>query len=149
MKVKASVKATLGDFQMDRIGDAKAALKYFDQALDLRRQWLAREPSNDEAKRGVANILGALARARLRLGDPATARALYREEIELRDQFSPAQPRGRSDWSPPAAFDSYQLTRSQPPFSPNAASSSRCRAYTGDTRSGRPACFSSPGHLMS
>ena len=90
LKVKASVKATLGDFQMDRIGDAGAALKYFDQALALRRQWLAREPSNDEAKRGVANILGALARARLRLGDPARARALYREEIELRDQFSPA-----------------------------------------------------------
>ena len=90
LKVKASVKATLGDFQMDRIGDAGAALKYFDQALALRRQWLAREPSNDEAKRGVANILGALAGARLRLGDPARARALYREEIELRDQFSPA-----------------------------------------------------------
>ncbi len=90
LKVKASVKATLGDFQMDRIGDAGTALKYFDQALALRRQWQAREPSNDEAKRGVANILGALARARLRLGDPASARALYREEIELRDRFSPA-----------------------------------------------------------
>ncbi len=90
LKVKASVKATLGDFQMDRIGDAGAALKYFDQALALRRQWLAREPSNDEAQRGVANMLGAIAGARLRLGDPARARALYREEIELRDQFSPA-----------------------------------------------------------
>ena len=74
LKVKASVKATLGDFQMDRIGDAEAALKFFDQALALRRQWLAREPSNDEAKRGVANMLGAIARARLRLGDPAKAR---------------------------------------------------------------------------
>ena len=63
LKVKASVKATLGDFQMDRVGDAGAALNYFDQALALRRRWLAREPSNDEAKRGVANILGALARA--------------------------------------------------------------------------------------
>ena len=90
LKVKASVKATLGDFQMDRIGDAEAALKFFDQALVLRRQWLAREPSNDEAKRGVANILGAIARARLQLGDPAKARDNYREEIALRDQFSPA-----------------------------------------------------------
>jgi hypothetical protein len=35
-------------------------------------------------------MLGAIAGARLRLGDPARARALYREEIELRDQFSPA-----------------------------------------------------------
>jgi tetratricopeptide (TPR) repeat protein/tRNA A-37 threonylcarbamoyl transferase component Bud32 len=88
-KVKASVKATLGDFQMDRIGDAEAALKFFDQALALRRQWLARETSSDEAKRGVANILGAIARARLQLGDPAKARDNYREEIGLRDQFSP------------------------------------------------------------
>jgi serine/threonine-protein kinase len=90
LKVKASVKATLGDFQMDRIGDARKALSFFDQALALRRQWLAREPSNDEAKRGVANILGALAGARLKLGNPAGARDLYHEEIALRDQFSPA-----------------------------------------------------------
>jgi serine/threonine-protein kinase len=90
LKVKASVKATLGEFQMDRIGDAKKAVDFFDQALALRRQWLAREPTNDEARRGVANMLGALANSRLRLGDPAGARALYREEIELRDRFSPA-----------------------------------------------------------
>jgi eukaryotic-like serine/threonine-protein kinase len=88
-KVKASVKATFGDFQMDRIGDAVAALEFFDQALVLRRQWLAREPASDEAKRGVANTLGAIARARLLLGDPAKARDNYREEIGLRDQFSP------------------------------------------------------------
>ena len=43
------------------------------------------------------------------------------------DQFAPAQPRGRSDSSPPAAFDSYQLTRSQPPFSPNDAPSATWR----------------------
>jgi serine/threonine-protein kinase len=89
LKVKASAKATLGDFQMDQLGDAEAALKFFDQALVLRREWMAREPTNDEAKRGVANILGAIARAQLRLGDPARARDRYREEIELRDQFSP------------------------------------------------------------
>ena len=88
-KVKASVKATLGDFQLDRIGDALAALKFYDQALVLRRQWLAREPANDDAKRGVANMLGAIARARLLLGDPAKARDIYREELALRDQFSP------------------------------------------------------------
>ena len=88
-KVKASVKATLGDFQLDRIGDAEAALKLYDQALVLRRQWMAREPASDDAKRGVANMLGAIARARLLLGDPAKARDKYREEIVLRDQFSP------------------------------------------------------------
>src|SRR3954462_13565247 len=65
------------------------------------------------------------------------------------DQFSPAHPRGRSDSSPPSAFDSYQLTRSQPPFSPNTAPSSRWRAYADETRNGRPACRSSPGYLTS
>jgi eukaryotic-like serine/threonine-protein kinase len=90
LKVKASVKATLADFQMDRIGDAGAALKLFDQALVLRRQWQAREPTDDVAKVAVANILGAIARVRLQLGDPAKARDLYREEIALRDQLSPA-----------------------------------------------------------
>ncbi len=88
-KVKASVKATLGDFQMDQIGDAQAALKFFDQALALRRQWLAREPASDDAKRAVANMLGAIARARLLLGEPAKARARYREELALRDQRTP------------------------------------------------------------
>jgi serine/threonine-protein kinase len=87
-KIQASVKATLGDFQRDKIGDSEAALKLYDQALSLRRQWMAREPSNDEAKRGVANILGAIARARLQMGDPARARDAYREEVALRDQFS-------------------------------------------------------------
>ena len=38
---------------------------------------------------GVANILGAIARAHLLLGDPAKARNNYREELVLRDQFSP------------------------------------------------------------
>ena len=87
-KVKASVKATLADFQMDQIGDAVAALKLFDQALAIRRQWLAREPASDDAKRGVANILGAIARAQLSLGDPAKARDKYREELALREQLS-------------------------------------------------------------
>ncbi len=90
LKVKASVKATLADFQIDRIGDAVAALKFYDQALVLRRQWLEREPSNDDAKRAVANILGAIARARLLLGDPVKARENYREELALRDLLSPS-----------------------------------------------------------
>ena len=44
-------------------------------------------------------MLGAIAHARLRLGDPAKARDSYREEIALRDQFSPAA--GRSGRGPP------------------------------------------------
>jgi eukaryotic-like serine/threonine-protein kinase len=88
-KVKASAKATLGDFQMYRLGDTEAAVKLFDEALVLRREWLAREPSNDDAMRSVANMLGAIARARLLLGDSAKARDMYREELALRDRLSP------------------------------------------------------------
>jgi serine/threonine-protein kinase len=90
VKVLAIVKATLAGFQMDKMGDAEAALRLFDEALALRRECLAREPSGDEAKRGVANMLGAIARAQLQLGNPAAARERYREEIRLRDQLSPA-----------------------------------------------------------
>ena len=53
------------------------------------------------------------------------------------------------DESSPDAFDSYQFTRSQPDFSPNAARCSTCQSYTGDTRSGRPAERSWLGYLMS
>jgi serine/threonine-protein kinase len=87
-KVRGSVKATLGDFQLNQIGDAEAAIKLYDEALAQRRQWLAREPSDDQAKRGVANMLGAIARARLLMGDPTKARENYREELALRSQFS-------------------------------------------------------------
>jgi eukaryotic-like serine/threonine-protein kinase len=88
-KIKGSVKATLGDFQLNQIGDAEAAIKLYDQALAQRREWLAREPSDEQAKRAVANMLGAIARARLLLGDPAKARENYREELALRNQLSP------------------------------------------------------------
>ena len=44
-----------------------------------------------------------------------------------------------------AAFASYQFTRSQPDFSPKAASCSRCQALAGDIRSGRPAWRSCAG----
>ena len=65
------------------------------------------------------------------------------------DQSRPAQPRGRSDSSPRAAFGSNQLTRSQPDFSPKAAPSSCVRAYVADVRNGRPASRSWPGYFTS
>ena len=43
------------------------------------------------------------------------------------DQSRPAQPRGRSDSSPRAAFGSNQFARSQPDFSPKAAPSAASR----------------------
>ena len=99
LKVKASVKATLADFQMDRIGDAEAALKLYDQALALRRQWLAREPADDEAKRGVANMLGAIARVRLQTWRPGQgSRPVSRGDRSARPALSRHR---RSDRGPP------------------------------------------------
>ena len=88
----------------------------------------------------------------LQLGERATRRRSPRASRHATcsapiagDQCLPAQPRGRSDSSPRAAFDSYQFTRSQPDFSPKAASCSRCQPYAGEVRSGRPAWRSSNG----
>ena len=44
------------------------------------------------------------------------------------DQCIPAQPRGRSASSPASSLASYQFTRSQPDFSPNAAPCERCQS---------------------
>ena len=88
-KVMASVKATLAGFQMDQIGDAQRRSAIRPGPRPPARM-AVREPSDDNAKRGVANILGAIARAQLQLGNPAAARERYREEIDLRDHLSPA-----------------------------------------------------------
>ena len=90
IKVLAVAKLTLGDYELGRNLDTKAAIRYYEAALDLRREWLKREPENEETKRGMANALGALAGAWLRLGDPAKARDLYGQELKYREQLTPA-----------------------------------------------------------
>jgi tetratricopeptide (TPR) repeat protein len=86
-KPLASSKTTIGEFEMNRLGDSKAALAHLEQNLALREEFLARRPTDDEAKRGVCNALGLLARVWLKLGDPVKARDYYRREVDLRDQF--------------------------------------------------------------
>ncbi len=70
-------------------GESKAALGHYEQHLALRREFLANAPADDECKRGVANALGYLARAWLKLGDPMKAKTYYEEEVALRDQIGP------------------------------------------------------------
>jgi tetratricopeptide (TPR) repeat protein len=86
----ASSKITLGEFELNRLGDSKTALGHFDQNLTLRRELLKHEPQDDDAKRGVCNALGYLGRAWLKLGDPFKAREKYREEAALRDTIASA-----------------------------------------------------------
>ncbi len=86
-KPLASSKVTLGEFELNRLLDAKAALRHLEQNLALRREFLASEPGDDEARRGVCNALGKLARVWLKLGDPVKASSYYQEEIALRGQI--------------------------------------------------------------
>ena len=88
-RVLASSKSTLGEFELTRLGDSKAALAHLQRNLQLRREILAVDPGNDQNKRGVCNALGYLAKAWLKLGDPKKARACYQEEVAVRDQFGP------------------------------------------------------------
>jgi len=83
----ASSKITVGQFEMNQLGDSKAALGHLEQNLALRREFLAREPKEEEAKRGVCNALGLLARVWLKLGDPVKASSYYKEEVALRGQI--------------------------------------------------------------
>jgi tetratricopeptide (TPR) repeat protein len=89
-KPLASSKATIGGFELNRLGDSKAALGHLEQNLALREEFLARQPTDDEVKRGVCNALGLLAKVCLQLGDPVKARDYYRREVALRDQFGTA-----------------------------------------------------------
>ncbi len=86
-KPLASSKITIGEFEMNRLGDSKAALGHLEQNLALRREFLADKPSDEESTRGVANALGKLARVWLKLGDPLKASDYYKEEALLRGQI--------------------------------------------------------------
>ncbi len=86
-RLLAISKQTIGQFEMDRRGDSKAALVHLNQNLELRREFLAAKPSDDQAKRGVCNALGALGRVWLKLGDSGKATSYYNEEIKLRGEI--------------------------------------------------------------
>jgi tetratricopeptide (TPR) repeat protein len=86
----ANSELELGNFTLRTIGDAKTAVSYFKHGLELRRRRLAIEPDSDEAKRGLANGLGQLAMCYQILGELKQAKALYIEEMPLRNSLSPA-----------------------------------------------------------
>ena len=87
--VLGSSKITLGEFELTRHGDSKTALGYLNRNLELRRELLRRDPKDDQAKRGVCNALGYLAKLWLKVGDPGKAGDCYNEEVALRDQLGP------------------------------------------------------------
>jgi serine/threonine-protein kinase len=84
----ANSRSVLGDFNLMVIGDAKAALSNLEDALKLRRHRLEVEPDNDDAKLRVANALGQLAMCHQRMGEVGAAKALFQEELEVRESLS-------------------------------------------------------------
>ena len=87
VRLLAISKFTIGQFEMNRLGDSKAALKHLQQNLELRQELLANKPGDDPTKDGVCNALGEVARVWLKLGDPGKARSYYKEEIKLRGEI--------------------------------------------------------------
>jgi eukaryotic-like serine/threonine-protein kinase len=81
----------LGEAEMNRVGDSQAAQRYFRKAVEVSRTCLAKKPDNDLYKSELANSLGHFAESELALGHLAQARELFREEIGVRESFSPAQ----------------------------------------------------------
>lgn len=88
--VLASSKSTIGQFEMNRLGDSKAALGHLEQNLEYRREILDRQPKDDESKRGVCRALGYVAAVWFKLGEPVKARGFYKEEEALRNQIGAA-----------------------------------------------------------
>ncbi|MDB5349627.1 MAG: prkC 36 [Planctomycetota bacterium] len=88
LKNMAASRLTLGDYTFKLKSDTATAEKYFLQAIEFRRKWLAKWPQDDTAKRAIANALGALAGMYQATGRPKDSVPLYEEEIQLRESVS-------------------------------------------------------------
>ena len=81
----------LANVSMYRLGDSEAAQRYIHRAIEISRACRAKKPDNDTYKSELANSLGQVAGFELALGHLEKARDLYREEIAVRESFSPAE----------------------------------------------------------
>ncbi len=91
IKAMANSKTTLGDYAFRVSADTKKAERYYLQALELTRRWVAREPNNDIAKHRLANAIGSIAGLYLQNGDPSRALTFYDEEEEIRGKVGEKQ----------------------------------------------------------
>ena len=76
------------------MGDTEGGQRYFRKAVEISRACHAKKP-DDGYKGELANSLGKLAGSEMVLGHLEKARELYREEIAVRESFSPAK---ANDW---------------------------------------------------
>ena len=88
------IERELGSISVDRVGDTEGGQRYLRKAVEISRACEAKQP-DDGNKGELANSLGKLAGSEMVLGHLEKARELYREEMAVRDSFSPAKAK---DW---------------------------------------------------
>lgn len=93
----ARSRRNLGFIAMDRVGDGEEARRYFAGSLEMIRAGLAKHPDDDGLKYELANDLGFLAAAEMRLGHLDQARKLYDEEMSVRGSFADSYAAPRQD----------------------------------------------------
>jgi eukaryotic-like serine/threonine-protein kinase len=75
---------------LKQLGQMPAAKAQFASALDLRRQWLAENPHDDNVRQNVAATLGNLAFVEMELGDLDAAESLLNESAAIRKESAQA-----------------------------------------------------------
>ncbi len=88
------IQRELGSISVDRLGDTEGGQRYLRKAVEISRACYAKK-ADDGHKGELANSLRKLAGAEMVLGHLEKARELYREEVEIRESFSPAKAK---DW---------------------------------------------------
>jgi eukaryotic-like serine/threonine-protein kinase len=88
---RARSRRQLGHVSVHRVGDAAGGGKFLREAIEINRQCLEKNPESDTCKSELANSLGQLALAEMKMGHLDQAREIYREEEARRDSFSPGQ----------------------------------------------------------
>ncbi len=69
---------------LKQLGQLPAAKIELNKALDLRRQWLAENPNDNDIRQNVAATLGSLAFVEMDLGDLDAAEKLFDESVSIR-----------------------------------------------------------------
>jgi tetratricopeptide (TPR) repeat protein len=88
---RARSRRQLGYVSVHRLGDTEGGRRFLLEAIEINRASLKERPDNDTCKSELANSLGQLALADMKMGHLERAREIYREEEAVRDTFSSSQ----------------------------------------------------------
>ena len=88
---RARSRRQLGYVLVHKVGDVEGGRHFLVEAIEFNRASLQERPDSDACKVELANSLGQLALADMKMGHLERARETYREEEAVRDTFSPPQ----------------------------------------------------------